>query len=135
MACFSALLQERLLPVDTVRAAVAASNGASGTLSMSFGTEFGSGLEVEVVTTAGKVTWSPTGVNTVRKSSSGEKVEDNLEMNMENGIVEEFEAFAKSIASGVVDPRQSAAEGLRDLQVLEALLRSGEAGAVVKTVG
>jgi len=131
VACFSALQVERLLPVDTVRAVVSTQDGASGILSVSFGTEFGSGSRMEVVTTEGRVTWTPKGITSVRRANKEETTEV---IETGNGVVEEFEAFAKSVESGKVDPRQSPEEGLQDLRFLEALLRSGEAGGVVRNV-
>ena len=47
---------------------------------MSFGTEFKSGLKVEVVTTKGAVhlmeAWPARSIKTVRKNENGEKVEE-----------------------------------------------------------
>ena len=135
VSCVSSLLKERLLPVDTVRAVATATNGAGGIITMSYGTEFKNVTEVEVITTNGRVTWSPKeGVKTVRKTDSEGNEEENLSVEMDQGVLSEFEAFAQSIEAGALNPRQSAEEGLRDLCVLEALLRSGEAGAAVKVV-
>ncbi len=114
-----------------MRAVAATGNGASGLVSLSFGTEFKRASEIEIVTTEGRVTWSPNSVKSVSRSSPAE---ESYDVEREDGIVAEFEAFAKSIGAGAVNPLQSPDEGLKDLRLLEALLRSGEAGAAVRTV-
>lgn len=135
VACVSSLLKERLLPVDTVRAVATSTNGATGTLTMSYGTDFKNVTEIEVITTNGRVTWSPSnGVETVRRSETGDDVRDTLNIDMNQGVLAEFEAFAESVELGRINERQSPEEGLKDLVLLEALLRSGEEGAAVKTV-
>ena len=135
VACFSSLLKERLLPIDTVRAVATVQSGASGMISMSFGTEFKTVTEIEVTTTNGQVTWAPkNGVKTVRRLESGEEKEEHEKIEMNQGVLAEFEAFAQSVEAGKIDPRQSPEEGLKDLRLLEALFRSGEDGAAVKSV-
>ena len=42
------------------------------------------------------------------------------------GVKQEVQAWAEGIQSGEIDPRLSAAEALKDLELLEAMLRSGE---------
>lgn len=136
LTCFSSLLEEKLLPVDTVHAVLATRGGANGTLGISFGTEFKSGLEVEIVTTKGAVTWTPTEVKVVRKADGGDKAEEKESFAHDSGGVDEEDAvFARSIAAGAVDPLQTPEEALKDLEILQTLLESGEAGAGVKTLG
>ncbi|KAJ4355536.1 uncharacterized protein N0V89_003553 [Didymosphaeria variabile] len=122
-SAFSTQLQEHLPPVDTVDATVKLSNGASGTMSMSFGTTF-SGSEYVFAAEKGTVTVSRGKVTVVRdgKEESKEFPEEG------NGVKQEIAAWGKALGEGKPDPRQSAEEALRDLQVLEALLQSGEKG-------
>ncbi len=136
VACFSALLQPRLLPVDTVRAVLRTDRGTSGLLSISFATEFKPGLEIELVSTRGRLTVTPAKITTAVRSSSGSGPPDEASQDVErdNGLAAEFAAFAESLAGGTVDPRQSPQEALDDLALLEALLRSGEADAALTTV-
>ncbi len=133
VACFSALQQPRLLPVDTVRAVASTPSGASGLVSLSFGTEFKGGLEIEIVTTEGRVTWTPTQIRAVRRSRLAEETWD---IERDNGIPAEFEAFARDVEAGATapNPLQTPQEALADLRLLEALLRSGESGAAVTAV-
>lgn len=139
LAGFSGLLDERLVPVDTVHAAAATQDGKTGTIAMSFGTEFKSGLEVEVVTTRGSVVWTPTEVRTVTRKAAGggagETVEERREFPYDTGVKPEVDAFAAAIAAGELDERQTPLEALRDLEILQGLLESGAGGALVKTIG
>ncbi|KAK5658041.1 hypothetical protein OQA88_2596 [Cercophora sp. LCS_1] len=130
---FSGLLEERLLPVDTVSAVALTEGGRSGTVHMSFGTEFKSGLEVEVVTDKGAVTWSPTGVTVVKKVG-GERVEEKKEFEYSSGVAREVVGFAEALKRGQLEERQTPAEALRDLEVLQKLLESGEEKAVLKSL-
>lgn len=129
VAGFSALLEERLLPVDTVHAVALTNDGKSGTISISFGTQFKTGLEVEVVTTQGSVYWNPTQIKT--KTKEGEKTE---EFEKSTGVKVEMAAFAKAIENGQLEKEQTPEEALKDLEVVQRLLESGEAKGVVKAV-
>lgn len=126
---YSHLLEERLVPVDTVHAVALTNEGKSGTISISFGTQFKSGLEVEVVTTQGAVYWNPTQVKT--KTKDGEKTED---FERSSGVKEEVAAFAKAIEQGKTEKNQTPEEALKDLEVVQRLLESGEEKGVVKAV-
>jgi predicted dehydrogenase len=136
LACFSGLLDERLIPVDTVHAVALTKDGKTGTIGISFGTEFKSGLEVEIVTTNGAVVWTPTEVKSVAKKADGSegKVEETKEFPYNSGVTAEVAAFAKAIAAGKVDVAQTPSEALKDLEVLQRLLESGEGGAALKTI-
>ncbi|KAK4182373.1 oxidoreductase-like protein [Podospora australis] len=130
LAGFSALLEERLVPVDTVNAVALTQDGKSGTVVITFGTEFKDGLEVEIITTKGTVTWSPRAVIT----ATGKQGESKKEFGYNSGVQAEVAAFEKAVAAGKADPLQSPEEALKDLSVLQGLLESGDAGAAVKTV-
>ncbi|KAH8888055.1 NAD(P)-binding protein [Thozetella sp. PMI_491] len=132
VACFSALLEEKLPPVDTVHAIASTQDGKSGTLSISFGTEFKSGLELEVVTTNGAIIWSNGNVTTKTRGVGGKATEERKEFAFDAGVKAELEAFGKAIKAGTLDPLQSPGEGLKDLEILQALLESGSANASVK---
>ena len=120
----SSLLQEKLFPVDTVHAVLTTRRNVHGTASLSFGTEFKSGFEAQVVTTEGSVTLSPTKVEWVSRGQEKQTVEYPWDA----GVQAEIEAFAKSLAGGVVDQRQGGREALADLKVIEGFLVSGEKG-------
>ena len=126
ITAFTSLLQKKLPPVDTVHALIESRGGRHGTFCVSFGTEFKSGFEIEVVTTTGRVTVTPTQVESVGKSFSEPKKD---EFQFGSGVKPEISAFVAGITAGEVNKRQSPEEALRDLQVLEALLNSGSAGA------
>ncbi|KAK4149488.1 oxidoreductase-like protein [Chaetomidium leptoderma] len=134
---YSALLDQRLIPVDTVHAVAITQDGKSGTIGISFGTEFKSGMEIEVVTTNGAVSWDTTVVKTVaRKGGSGdERVEETKEFPYSSGVTAELGAFAKAVEAGKLDVLQTPLEALKDLEILQRLLESGAGGAAVKAIG
>ncbi len=125
---------ERLGPIDTVHAAAVTKEGKTGTISISFGAEFKSGLEIEVVTTNGVVTWTPVGVKIAKKGADGEKEESSKDYAYSSGVKQEFEAFGKSVVAGKVDPRQTPEEALKDLEMLQSLLDSGDGKGAVQTL-
>ncbi|KAK3984891.1 oxidoreductase-like protein [Cladorrhinum sp. PSN332] len=136
LAGFSGLLEERLIPVDTIHAVALTNQGKSGTVVITFGTEFKSGLEVEIITTNGTVTWSPTTVKVVAKKSDGSGNEETTkEFGWSSGVKAEVAAFAQAIEDGRVAPSQTPEEALKDLEILQKLLESGAAGAALKTIG
>ncbi|KAK4159982.1 oxidoreductase-like protein [Cladorrhinum sp. PSN259] len=134
---FSGLLEERLVPVDTIHAVALTNEGKSGTVVLTFGTEFKSGLEIEIITTNGIVTWSPDTVKVVARKSdgSGEKEEVTKEFDWSSGVKAEVAAFAQAIEEGQISALQTPEEALKDLDILQRLLESGDAGAALKTIG
>lgn len=85
-------------------------------------------MNIELVTTKGSVTVSP--VDVVVKSKDGEQ---RTEFARDSGVKAEVRAFAGAI-EGRADERLSPREALRDLEVLQGLLESGEAGGAVKPI-
>jgi len=134
LAGFSDLLEERLLPVDTVNAVAITDGGKTGSIAVSFGTEFKSGLLIEIVTTNGVVAWTPTSVKVVSKNAAGDKVEDTKEYVYDNGVSNEIVAFGKAIESGKLEERQMPLEALKDLEILQRLLESGRDDAALKGI-
>jgi predicted dehydrogenase len=123
-SAFTAQLQDHLPPVDTVNATVQLSNGTSGTISMSFGTTFSGSSEYAfacekgtVVVTRGKVVVTKEG-----KDEAKEFPDEG------SGVGPEIAAWGKGLAEGKMDQKQSAEEALKDLELLEAMLTSGEKG-------
>ncbi|KAK4107837.1 oxidoreductase-like protein [Canariomyces notabilis] len=134
---FSTLLDKALPPVDTVHAVALTKGGKSGMVAMSFGTEFKSGLEVEIVTTNGSVVWEPTKVKTVSRKAEGssEKVDKIEEFPYDSAVKPEVAAFAKAIEAKAVDPLQTPVEALGDLEILQRLLETGALGGIARPVG
>ena len=138
LSAFTTLLQEYLPPVDTVDAVFQLDNGTSGLFSVSFGSTF-TGAEWSVACEKGSVSVDRTVVKTKVKGEE-EKVEDvpdEVEGTVKEehvpigSVVPEVFAWARSLKSGKWDERQSAEEALADLEILEAMLRSGERGGEV----
>lgn len=133
LSAFTTLLQEYLPPVDTVDATFQLDNGSTGTFSVSFGTTF-SGAEWTLACEKGTVSVDRTIVTT--KPKGGEETKEDVPDEVEGAVKEEHVpigsvvpevfAWARSLKSGKWDSRQSAEEGLADLEILEAMLRSGE---------
>ncbi|OQO10239.1 hypothetical protein B0A48_04597 [Cryoendolithus antarcticus] len=130
VSALTTLHQDYLPPVDTVDAIFRLVSGGQGTFSLSFGST-GTGTEWSVACEKGEVSISPfpgdgKGVNIRAKGEKEgkfEKAEDEF-----GGVKTEVFAWAKSLKEGKPNPLQSAEEALADLEVLEAMLRSGEKG-------
>ncbi|KAF1847000.1 NAD(P)-binding protein [Cucurbitaria berberidis CBS 394.84] len=121
-SAFTAQLQEHLPPVDTLNSTLQLSNGSSGTLSISFGTT-DKGSEYLIACENGSVHVS---MGKVTVTKAGKEAEVREFKDEGNGVRQEVSAWAESIEKGVRNEMQSPEEALRDLEVLEACLRSGE---------
>ncbi|KAI1611110.1 glucose-fructose oxidoreductase [Exophiala viscosa] len=121
LSAHSALLQEHLPPVDTVEATAKSKSGAVGTISISFGTT-AKGSEWTVGCEKGFVSVSRKGVTIDDKL---EEIEDE-----KTGVPPEVRAWGEALAAGTVNELQSPEEALADLELIEAMLRSGEQGGV-----
>jgi predicted dehydrogenase len=124
VSAFTAQLQQHLPPVDTMHATVQLGSGASGTVSISFGTTE-KGSEYLVAAQKGTVHVSRGKVTVTRDGKQGDVKEFADEG---SGVKQEVRAWAESLEKNEANPAQSPEEALKDLQVLEAALRSGEQG-------
>ncbi|KAJ5398068.1 Oxidoreductase family NAD-binding Rossmann fold protein [Penicillium cosmopolitanum] len=114
----SYLQQSHLPPVDTVDAVVKTGSGATGVISLSWGSPF-SRHAFEFACEKGSVAlnFDDVAVNDVNYSVPFEG----------RGVSAEVAEFATSIINGKpVEKRQSPEEALADLEVLEQMLQSGE---------
>lgn len=121
-SAFTTLLQEHLPPVDSVDATVQLNTGVNGTVSFSFGTSF-SGSEYAFACEKGTVTVAK---DCVVVSKDGN--EETKEFPWYSGVKAEVATWGEALRENKPDPRQSAEEALKDLQMLEAMLQSGEKG-------
>ncbi|KAM7208287.1 hypothetical protein V8F20_001265 [Naviculisporaceae sp. PSN 640] len=121
----NSLLQENLAPSDTVHAVVLTETQIAGTITISFATEFKSGLSVEVTTENGNVVWTPGDVR-VQGIKDGEKYEKVTEFEKTTGVKEEVRAFLEAVQKndGTCDDRLSPYEARGDLNIIQMLLRS-----------
>lgn len=69
--------------------------------------------------------WDGPTVKVKTKSSSGEILQQCKDFQHDSGVKAEVEAFGESILAGVSDQRQTPLEALKDLEIIEKLLRSG----------
>ncbi len=130
LTAYTTLLQEHLPPVDTVNSVWQTKSGVSGTFSVSFGTTL-SGSEYTVACEKGSVTIIRDKV-TVRfgEESEGNFTEIDFSEKPDNagsGVKPEVMSWAQSMVDGKPNPKQSPEQGLGDLEILEAMLKSGEA--------
>ena len=110
--------QDYLPPVDTVDAVVQTKSGATGVVSLSWGSAFSDNL-FEFAGEKGVVTMHFDGVTV-----NGE--DHHIEFDGK-GVVPEVAEFATAVVNGgPVGKRQSPKEALADLEVLEQMLQSGE---------
>ncbi|KAI9793887.1 MAG: hypothetical protein M1816_007139 [Peltula sp. TS41687] len=118
-------LQPYLPPVDTLDAVLKLKSGVTGSFSVSFGTTLSQSSYL-VACEEGVVEVTEDGV--IVKGGEDEDAEETHEsfISDSRGVKEEIEAWAESFESGMQDPRQSPDEALRDLEILEKMLRSGE---------
>jgi len=121
LSSHSALLQKHLPPVDTVEATAKSKKGAVGTISISFGTT-AKGSEWTVGCEDGYVSISG---NKVTVDGKTEEVTDER-----TGVPPEVRKWGEALAAGTVNEKQSPEEGLADLELIEAMLRSGEQGGI-----
>jgi predicted dehydrogenase len=112
-------LQKHLPPVDTVDATLKTKDGATGTFSVSFGTSF-KGSEWAVACEKGIVSVSRSDVTIGEEMK---KVEDER-----SGVPPEVRKWGEALAKGMQNERQIPEEALADLELLEKMLKSGEAG-------
>ncbi|KAL2256294.1 hypothetical protein VTK26DRAFT_1888 [Humicola hyalothermophila] len=132
---FTTLLDERLIPADTIHAVALTQDGKAGNITITFGTEFKSSMDIEIVTTNGRVVWTPTEVKTVVRQADGTEKTETKQFAYSSGVKAEVEEFARAVERGELDGRQTPEEALKDLEILQRLLESGAAGAAVKAIG
>lgn len=121
LSAFTSQNQPHLPPIDTANATVQLANGGNGVISMSFGTTF-TGAEWTVAGEYGTIDVASDKVTIV---IDGKESSKNFEKEG-NRVKEEVEAFAQSITNGKLDPRSRPEEALADLEILEAIVKSGE---------
>jgi predicted dehydrogenase len=124
ISAYTAQLQEHLLPIDTLNATMQLDNGSSGTFSISFGTT-DTGSEYLVACEKGSVHVARGKVTITKNGKDAETKEFPDEG---NGVNQEIKAWAKSLEAGKRNEMQSPEEALKDLEILESCLKSGEQG-------
>lgn len=111
-------LRDYLPPVDTVDAVVQTGSGATGVVSLSWGSLFNDNI-FEFACEKGVVKMHFDGVMV-------NDVDNHIEFDGK-GVVPEVAEFATAISNGrPVENRQSPEQALADLELLEQMLQSGE---------
>lgn len=128
LSAYTTLLQPHLPPVDTVNSIWLTKSGVSGTFSVSFGTSF-SGSEYAVACEKGVVTVAGRKV-TVQENGAQPRVQEFPHEG--GGVKQEVTAWAESLIAGKPNPLQAPEQALADLEILEKMLKSGEAKGQVQ---
>lgn len=117
VSAYTVQLQKHLPPVDTVDATLKTKDGVTGTISISFGTTFkGTGYSVAC----------EKGVVKAFRETVNFGDETREVPNEKTGVPPEVRTWGAAIMAGRADPRQSPGEALADLELLEAMLKSGD---------
>jgi predicted dehydrogenase len=134
LTAYTTLLREHLPPVDTVDSIWRTKSGVAGTFSVSFGSTLSSS-EYTVACEKGSVSIKRRSKVVVRLGEESEGNISETEFPDEgNGVQQEVAAWAESIADGTPNPKQSPEQALADLEILEKMLKSGEAGGKVENL-
>ncbi|OJD31196.1 oxidoreductase nad-binding rossmann fold protein [Diplodia corticola] len=124
-----------LPPVDTIDAVWKLGSGCSGSFSTTFAAPVG-GHEYRIVCERGTVTVGfgsgPMAPAFVAVNRAGDEGEGERKEFPETGfgVTPEVAAWGGKLEEGGFDERQAPQEALKDLQIMEAMLRSGEQGGV-----
>ena len=119
LSAYTAQMQKHLPPVDTIEAIARTKDGATGSISQSFGTTY-KGSEWTLACEKGFVSISRDKVTIDNKVDT---VEDER-----TGVPPEVRAWGEALVAGSPNARQSPEEALADLELIEAMLKSGEKG-------
>ncbi|KAG8529899.1 uncharacterized protein KY384_005380 [Bacidia gigantensis] len=137
VAAFTSLLRPEFSSTDTANAALHLSNGNSGTMSLSFGTEFDSAFEIHIVTDKGAVMVTDRRV-TVIKDGEEEDTEQEIRRDFPHedlSLKRELAVFATGILKEKeIERRGLPQESLADLKLVQAMIESGEENGAVKAV-
>lgn len=122
---FTQLIQPHLPPVDTVNSIWKCKSGISGTVTISFGTAM-SGDEYSFACEKGTVTVQRDLV-IVREGEEKDGKETRYDLvDKSGGVTPEVKAWAEALTNGKENEMQSPRRALADLELLEAMLKSGE---------
>ena len=125
LCAFSQLIQKHLPPVDTVNSIWKCKSGVTGTVTISFGTTL-SGDEYSIACEKGSVHVSRDLV-VVKQGEENEGKEERFELvDKSAGVTPEVAAWAEGIQKKQANPEQNPRKALADLELLEAMLKSGE---------
>ncbi len=120
LSAFTAQVQGHLPPADTIEATARTKGGAVGSISISVGTT-ATGVEYNAGRENGSV------VVTDEVLRDGDKEEQRG--NEGSGVASEVKAWGEALSTGKPNSLQTPQQGLADLEIIEACLRSGEKGA------
>lgn len=131
VAAFTAQNMTHLPPVDTLSATARTKGGVVGQMMFSWGTT-DRAWEFRVGTEGGVVAVGAGGVVTITKVDGS--VETKSFSEDRNGVGREVVAFAEAIKDGRLDDKQKPEAAVKDLELVEKMLKSGENGGEPMTI-
>ncbi|KAL9082789.1 MAG: hypothetical protein Q9159_006165 [Coniocarpon cinnabarinum] len=123
LSAFTCQLQEHLPPVDTANATLKCKSGASGVFEMSVGSTFKGG-GFSIACEDGTVTIL--GDSVVTADKYGHESAKHFKSEGWGGVNHEVKCWAEGMQTGKWNPRMKPEEALADLEIIEAMLQSGE---------
>ncbi|CAJ2503226.1 Uu.00g106200.m01.CDS01 [Anthostomella pinea] len=120
----TALVSSHLPPVDSINAVCMTKSGVVGSYIHSVGTTL-QAFDFEVACEQGSVKAEGAKVVTVRGTGDSASTEEKT-FERTSGVKEEVQAWAEAIESGVPSPEQTPELALGDLELMEAMLTSGD---------
>ena len=129
----TSLINEDLVPVDTLNANMTTANKRNGTFNLSYGSKFRRECQIRVVTTSGAVAVSPSQVLiSIRDTKTNH--DKAFRFPPGRGVRREVAAFAESIHTQEPNPRGTPEEAYHDLKLLQGMLESGEEEGAAKRI-
>lgn len=129
---YSSLAQEYLAPVDTLSAVVKTKSGAVGSFNCSWGTTIQRVAEYTVACENGSVTIE--GDKGWVHFKDGRKEEKDFPFTRGAGVMQEVEAWGAAIVEAKENPLLTPEITLGDLELLEGMLKSADAGGLPRTL-
>ncbi|KAK6533440.1 hypothetical protein TWF694_002381 [Orbilia ellipsospora] len=134
LSAFTTLLQEHLLPIDTIKSTIKLKSGVCGTFALSYGTPSAKDFDFWIVCEKGYVRVGDNSTVTVKKLDMPEETVVFGDDEEWNGVKAEVRAFAEAVKSEKANHAQSPEMAVADLELIEKMIKSGEQGGKVLEV-
>ncbi|KAF3928939.1 hypothetical protein AA313_de0206724 [Arthrobotrys entomopaga] len=134
LSAFTTLLQQHLLPIDTIKSTVRLKSGVCGTFAISYGTPSAKEFDFWIVCEQGYVRVGDNSTVTVKKLDMPEETVVFGNDEEWNGVKAEVRAFVEAVKSGKGNHAQSPEMAVADLELIEKMIKSGEQGGKVLEV-
>lgn len=133
VAAFTNQVREYLPPVDTLHSAVQLANGATGTFTLSFGSNAQRNV-LQLSAERGSLEFTDMN-RIVVKDTEGKVISDErYEGQFQHAVSRELNAFADNVKEGKIAVLGSPEEAYRDLALIDAILDSGKANGAPQSL-